>query len=485
MSTGDYCECTDCESVLSPTAYLVDLLANFLDVPTDPAYPMYPVREVLLNRRPDLLFLKLDCANAELPIPYLDLVNEILEACVVAKSSLPHDLIAPFDPHPNDTSDGATADELAVNPENTDPKAYEPLLKAVYPGTLPFNLWLTTARAYLSSLGTSRYELMRAFRLAGGASDVAIACEAIGIAEEEHAILSTADAAGNPIADPHSVSDYYGVVSSPYFPLYGLMQPVTNFLRFSGLEFADLLALLKTRYVNANTLAPAQRLYIETSDPCDLLAAHIRNLDSDALLEPIHRFLRLWRKRGGSMFDLDRCLQAFGATNIDDTLLLKLSDAQRLADRLNLSVAALLPLWSTLDTYWYDKTPPPYHALFLHKTVSQPIDACFALTVPPAAPELAGGPNCNPMTIAAHLPAIQGALRLRANDITALAAGVLPSDALTLANLSTLYRHALLARAMRLSVAELLSLRVLHGMDPPDQQDDSAARMAESGHGLV
>lgn len=463
MSTADYCECTDCESVLSPTAYLVDLLHNFLDVP---ANLLFPVRAVLANRRPDLLFMKLNCDNAELPIPYLDLVNEILEACVVYKISVPHQLVAPFDPLPNDTSEDATADELAVNPENTNPKAYEPLLKAVYPGTLPFNLWLATIRAYLSSLGTSRYELLRTFRLAGAASDVAIACEALAISAEEHAILSTADVAGTPIADPHQVSDYFGLFSTPSFALAGMLFPVPRFLRFSGLEFVDLLALLRTRYVNSDALAPAQRLFIDTSDPCNLEAAHILNLESDEQLDRIQRFLRLWRKLGVSMLDLDRCLQALGATRIDDTLLLKLSDAQRLAERLNIPVPSLLPLWSPLDTYRYDETLPPYHALFLHKTVSQPIDPCFALTVPPAAPELAGGPGCTPMTISAHLSAIQGALRLRANDITVLAAGVLPNDTMSLANLSTLYRHALLARALRLSVTELLSLRALHSADP-------------------
>lgn len=462
MSTGDYCECTDCESVLSPAAYLVDLLHNFLDAP---ANLLYPVFAVLTNRRPDLLFLKLDCDNTQLPIPYLDLVNEILEACVVYKSSLPHELVDPFGLLPNDTSDGATADELAVNPENTNPQAYQPLLQAVYPGTLPFNLWLTTVRAYLGSLGTSRYELMRTFRLAGAASDVALACETLAISAEEHAILSTADTAGTPIADPHTVSDYYGGVGGFMFPLVGVMQPVPNFLRFSGLEFADLLALLKTRYVNPDTLAPAQRLLIDTSDPCNLDAAHLRNLDSDEPLDRIHRFLRLWRKLGVSMLDLDRCLQAFGAKNIDDPLLLKLSDAQRLADRLTFSVAGLLPLWSLLDTYRYDETLPPYHALFLHKTVSQPMEPCFALTVPPAAPEVAGEPGCT-MTISAHLPAIQGALRLRANDLASLAAAVLADDTLTLANLSTLYRHALLARVLRISVAKLLSLRTLHAADP-------------------
>ena len=459
MSSGDYCECTDCESVLSPAAYLVDLMHNFLD--SAPTFPgsWWSVLGALVYRRPDLLFLKLDCDNTNLPIPYLDLVNEILESCVVFKHSLPGD--DPNSPLPNDTSDDATADELAVNPENTNPKAYQPLQQAVYPGTLPFNLWLATARAYLNSLGTNRYDLMRTFRGAATASDVAIACEALSISAEEHAILSTADAAGNPIPAPYALGDYFGLVNFDAWGLRLVLTPVPNFLRLSGLEFTDLLALLKTRYVNPSSLGPAQRLSILVNDPCNLADAQLQNLDPDTHLERIHRFLRLWRKLSISMLDLDRCLQTFGATSIDDTLLLKLSAAQRLADRFKLSLVSLLPLWSTLDTYRYDQGLSPYEALFQNKIVTQPIDPCFALTV------LAGGPGCaTPMTVSAHLPAIQAAVRLRARDVVDLAAAVLPDDALNLANLSALYRHALLARALRRSVTELLSLRALHGADP-------------------
>jgi hypothetical protein len=212
-------------------------------------------------------------------------------------------------------------------------------------------------------------------------------------------------------------------------------------------------------------LSSKQRLVVETSDPCNIAAANVRNLASDSQLGPIHRFLRLWRKLGWDMLDMDRCLHAFGATDIDDTLLTKLSDAQRLADRLTLSVVKLLPLWAPLDTFRYGDELDPYRALFQNKAVTNPIDPCFALTVPPANPELAGGAGCT-MTVSAHLPAIQSALRLSAPNVVALAASVLPDDTLKLANLSALCRHALLARALRLSVPDLLSLKALHNADP-------------------
>jgi hypothetical protein len=104
----DYCHCDHCRSVLSPAAYLVDLL-GFLDRdevrwgqfrtkwqqdhgapypfpdldawnaagrPQDTA--VTPL-EVLVSRRPDLQHTPLTCENTNTPLPYIDLVNETLE----------------------------------------------------------------------------------------------------------------------------------------------------------------------------------------------------------------------------------------------------------------------------------------------------------------------------------------------------------------------------------------------------------------------
>jgi len=63
-----------CQTVLSPGAYLVDLLDNFL-TPS--------VKSMLLTRRPDLADIELTCANTDRSVPYIDLVNEILAAVIV------------------------------------------------------------------------------------------------------------------------------------------------------------------------------------------------------------------------------------------------------------------------------------------------------------------------------------------------------------------------------------------------------------------
>src|SRR5207247_2190386 len=76
----DFCACEECRSVLSPAAYLVDLL-HFLD--REPESSQSTTKRnpqtVLLERRPDLQHLPLTCENTNTPLPYIDVVNETLE----------------------------------------------------------------------------------------------------------------------------------------------------------------------------------------------------------------------------------------------------------------------------------------------------------------------------------------------------------------------------------------------------------------------
>jgi hypothetical protein len=71
----DTCECEHCRSVYSPAAYLVEIL-EFLSKRSVAAGN---AQSTLFSRRPDLGELDLNCANAHTPVPYIDLVCELLE----------------------------------------------------------------------------------------------------------------------------------------------------------------------------------------------------------------------------------------------------------------------------------------------------------------------------------------------------------------------------------------------------------------------
>ena len=84
------CECKHCRSVLSPAAYLADLLKTLEDSPGAPY-------DELNRRRPDIPETKLSCTNANTPLPYIDLVNEILSDAVMGERVAARDTIGDAD----------------------------------------------------------------------------------------------------------------------------------------------------------------------------------------------------------------------------------------------------------------------------------------------------------------------------------------------------------------------------------------------------
>ncbi len=228
----NFCECKHCHSVYSPAAYFVDLLEFLRWTPNNEAL------NELLNRRPDLEYIKLNCENTNTLIPYVDLVNEILESYIRYKQSLPyvgHKLGTPifpplpigvsplpYDPHPNDTTEGATPDQLGVNPENINYDAYKNLEQAVYPFSLPFNLPLEMVRVYLEHLGVGFFSLLESFQKnknimdpsKGDPSDFAIASEYLKISLQEYQILTGKDFLNSPVSFPSTITqkvkEFYG-----------------------------------------------------------------------------------------------------------------------------------------------------------------------------------------------------------------------------------------------------------------------------------
>jgi len=95
----DQMSCMDCCSVTSPAAYFVDLLRFLKNQPAtaDVAIPLPSsdasafntgsvprgsILEKLFSRRPDLGDILLSCRNTNEVVPYIDLVNEVLESAV-------------------------------------------------------------------------------------------------------------------------------------------------------------------------------------------------------------------------------------------------------------------------------------------------------------------------------------------------------------------------------------------------------------------
>ena len=550
----ELCGCKHCRSVRSPAAYLVDLLQFLGDRPAKETGKS--VRDILFSRRPDLGDINLSCENTNTPLPYVDLVNEILEDTVVPPQDFePFDLDLDFkedlnnhnlsdllrsafdnnncqlhSDNPEITVGGeaeermpsplwwdiddlaftyhiieqdnalrvvsrsrqtrGNAKERAAIPQFINPETYESLRTEIYPWTLPFDLGWETIKVYLAHLGTSRAEILEAF-LPGERKEILrngeLVHEILGLSASEATIITGevatdkpwklwgfSDETGGSIPDPADstawidVDDWLAVLTSR----------VDVFLQQSGLRYRQMLDLFTTYTINPLDTETGQRkISIQSKDPenqdtCDLSQLEIMGMDDQTAVLFV-RFVRLWRKLGWSIYDLDRAISAFGfdprAADPEAyrNFLVHLSIVQRLRERFNLPIESLLVFWSDIGAVTYidhqsegqPTIPSLYTRLFRNRSVNKPPDAAFT-----ADPEDLGG------TLSEHQGTITAALGISAEEFSLLAGdSKVISDNnlnLNLNNLSSLYRHTLLSRELKLSIGDYLTLLHLYGQDP-------------------
>ena len=238
----DTCGCDDCESILSPSAYLVDLL-HYLDQPA--AKSGANPQTILFGRRPDLQYLPLTCENTEVALPYIDVVNETLEYFVA--NGLAIDGFQGFD-----TGDQVTSAELVAAPQNVNDAAYTALQGAFFPAPLPFNRPLALLRAQMGALSVSTPDAMELLRK-GDATAVSpptgsdygwndILIERLGISRDEMRIF----------VDPAlQLGDLVGMPTASALATLRTMS-VHDLVRRTQITYDDLVAILQTQFVNPN-----------------------------------------------------------------------------------------------------------------------------------------------------------------------------------------------------------------------------------------
>ena len=243
----DTCGCDDCESLLSPAAYLVDLL-HYLDQPA--AASGANPQTILFGRRPDLQFLPLTCENTDVALPYIDVVNETLEYFVANALSI--EGYQGFD-----TGDKVTSAELVAAPQNVNDAAYVALQGAFFPAPLPFNRRLALLRGHLNALRASAPDVMEALRKGDRTAPSAvngvdyswndILIERLGMSRDELRVF----------VDPGlQLGDLVGLANADALGTLQTMS-VHDLVRRAGISYDNLVAILQTQFVNpAATLIP-------------------------------------------------------------------------------------------------------------------------------------------------------------------------------------------------------------------------------------
>ena len=293
----DYCDCVDCNSILSPAAYFIELLQylrnnNTNALPIDTGSYAGTTLELLFRRRPDLANLELTCVNTNTVLPYIDLSNEIMESFVVHLKQYATDNHIPkqatLDTFNVEDEDSAL---LLSAPQHTNFNAYCIIKDAVYPFTLPYHRGIDEIRILLNYLGTSYSALLDTFRdsyqlpampsptdtelqkLHTIIRNRAVAAEYLGLTLEEYKILTKE--VFWPLhyfeitqAKTFTVEEYQTEIgvqpdyaywgpdseangtSMDESAMSGLTFVQSQFLPRSGITYANLVDLLRTQYVN-------------------------------------------------------------------------------------------------------------------------------------------------------------------------------------------------------------------------------------------
>jgi hypothetical protein len=453
FGSPDACECKHCRSVLGPASYLADVLQLLKKVPRE---TVGTARDIIFERRPDLPLLALSCANTDTALPYVDLVNEILEVKTAG---------GPWPVSPAHVDTSLTSAELLAQPEIIYPAehimAYTKLEAEVYPFNLPFNVWQEEARIYLEHLGVRRAELLEVLAPSTGLNSRHLTLERLGITGRQLDII-TGPPAEPTDPPPHA---YWDIAEAhwPNDPDFGL-QRARVFLDKAKISFDELRELLATQYCIGNDIE------LEDDAPCNIDEIDIEGLDGvpETHRQFLHRFLRLRKVLGWSISDVGRAHTAF--TAFDAAALEALAgirELQRYYDKLK--PTELLAWYKNVDrqSSW-DPSPSLFERVFLNKRIIAPSAQAFEAVFSN------GSPTDDLDAVRSGLLA---ALRVSEADLSllidsdsadqqlALEPIVDSGETVAIENLSRLYRVTSFAKANKLKLRDFLLLRELSGLN--------------------
>lgn len=452
----DYCDCPHCKSLYSPSAYLTDML-RFLNehLAIDKSKT---VKDILFERRPDLGNIKLNCVNTDTPLPYIDLVCEILENDLVGNNNFIYQTTL-------------SQKELRAIPQYIQSGAYTTIANADFPMSGCFNLWQEESRSYLNYLRVPRYELMEAFQdrsdpTSKKPGDAAIAAEYFGISAKERNLIVTKRQTAA------AQRDYWDFTATPTSMF------VDRFMKRTKLSYNEVLELLLVKFVNDPDSASVSKIE-RPIDTCDTGVQTVSNLTLPKF-DLMHRFLRLWRKTGWEMWELDLLIRnsKIGDKKINDDTLINLKRFKQLQEKLKLPFETLLAFFAEInrEVRVMSERPdviiqPLYNKLFQNLAVTNPVDIKFEALDSSNKPKpldnaiVLGINEGAPYNGYTPVPTILSALALKQPDFDLLAEKT--DKKLSISTLSTLLRYAYLARSLKLSVTELLLfLGIINSSDP-------------------
>lgn len=439
-----YCDCGECQSILSPAAYFCDLM-RFVEEKVTSRYFFghpegHPLR--LTVRRPDLWTLPLTCENTNTEIPVLTIVNEVLESYLARRTGFAGDLGDPVT-----VADHVYRTVLAEAAEST---------------REPFLLPSVRAQAYLDHLDLDMVEVADF----SGASGPGRAAAVLKMAWPQFEVATT------PNQDPDQLRRWFGLpLADGDVP--DTYAPVDVVALAAGLDVSrELLGqLVLSRFVvgaGAGIEIVAER---SSPDSTQNDVERVHGLTPDAL-DHLNRFARLQRQAGCTPAELDLILTQLGISSGALEEIVSVTQVLHLRLRLAIPVEEAAALATTVPLVPAGETDPLFHRLFnaapfIERDGPWPVDALFvhpALRDPESARPTDAGRERLLTGLGINDETLLLLIRELAEPLGANPEAELEDDrgfALTVPNLSLLYRHARLARLISIDSADLFRLAAL------------------------
>lgn len=416
----DFCECEACKSVLSPAAYFTDLMYFVQEhvskkafLPGNSTHPLY-----LRRRRPDLWTLKLSCANTTTEIPYLQVVNEVLENYLI------HEI-----------------------PSND---VYELLRTSGWSVRQPFNLLLEETRLFLSHFGLNLAGVYESLRLP--------------VAEQyrEFLLLSTEELGLITVPDTAGAHKRFGNKPLNDFD-------VQEFIRLAGITRSELDELLAAQF--DPSFAGVAVKMIKVGLDIQQYREVLTGLTAQGL-DGIHRYLRLQKKTKWTIREFDFILVAMKSAGLLTSLggvdgggmlqVLQLALVKSLQERFGFTPEELATLVYRLPmTAIADNQKPLYNRLFDLEKIFGTANVTAASTA--TLPADSANDKITPLILAGlGITQSEFGMLLKLLGVDTSVDQVIGIDLI-----SALYRHALLARGLQLSVEDFVNLlQLLPGAGP-------------------
>jgi hypothetical protein len=500
FGSTDAGECSECNSIYGPAAYLADII-RFIDrrlvkdTTVTPIVSTRSAKDVLFSRRPDLGEIDLNCDNARIPVPHIDMICELLEeaaapdagfsytgpieagvaspalvAAVRAAGYAIGEKAAVYGPYAPDrftlrdagitiAVDGpgpvwklrrlrqthGTAAERAAAPEYVNPTAYAALSARTAAFDLPFDLFHLETRSFLADTGATRLDLLTGF----GGTREQIDAELLGLPMAESTVIFTPDVPAQP-----------GIWGVPGPTAAATLKMMDVFTVKTRLDYRGVERLIAGAFIRGTT-----DLYIRHLDSTvNLSRKEIVGLD-DAALDRIHRTLRLSRKTGMDVGEIGRIAVAprLGGGSLGPAARAAIADLSRLSTSTSVPVPELITWFSTIPA---EGGPSGFAGLFANPAATGAVNPLLAPAAVAANPGL-GAAAVLLTSVELDLAIGLGTTPAAVQSVTARQAELTGSTpVISFENIAAVYARIALARALGHTVDDLLGLERLATIDP-------------------